>query len=321
MTCRICDAEGHHRRYELREQMFGAPETFTYFECGSCGCLQIETIPVDLGRYYSSDYHSLSFSVERAFQNPIRNVGRRLRCRAAIGQGNAVGRLLLRRYPDDALASLARLRPTASTRILDVGCGKGYVLCQLFDAGITNVMGIDPFLEESITYPNGPRILKSPLTAVDGEWDIIMFHHSFEHVTNPVETLRACAERLAHRGTCVLRLPTISSYAWRHYQANWFELDPPRHVTLFSRAGLALLAERVGLVVDSVVDDSTASQFWGSEQCAQNIALMSSQSYLIAPHKSSFTSKQIRNFELRARELNARGDGDRVAVYLRKSVA
>ena len=48
---------------------------------------------------------------------------------------------------------------------------------------------------------------------------------------------------------------------------------------------------------------------------------MSSRSHLIAPHKSPFNAEQIRNFEIRARELNARGDGDRVAFYLKKSVA
>jgi SAM-dependent methyltransferase len=321
MICGICQTEAHHHRYELRELMFGLPETFTYFECGSCGCLQIETLPSDLGRYYSQDYYSLSFPVERYLRNPIRNVARRMRCRAGIGRGNAIGRLLLRRYPNRALASLTRLRPSAKSRILDVGCGTGYLICQLFDAGITEVMGIDPYIEQPIAYPNGPRVLKAPLTAVDGEWDIIMFHHSFEHVTDPLQTLRAGAARLAHGGTCVLRLPTVSSYAWHHYRTNWYALDPPRHVTLFSRAGLALLAERAGLFVEHVVDDSFASQFWASEQCAQNIAFMSSRSYAIAPHKSPFTSSDIRNFEARAKELNARGEGDQAAFYLKKRVA
>lgn len=317
VICRICQTDAPHARFELRELMFGLPEHFTYFECGCCGCLQIETVPSDLGRYYSEDYYSLSIPADQYFRNPLRNVARRMRCRAGLGQGNAIGRLLLQRYPNAALSSLAPLQPTAQSRILDVGCGTGYLLCQLFDAGITDVIGIDPFLEKPIAYTNGPRILNVALEAVEGQWDIVMFHHSFEHVTDPLETLEACAARLAPGGTCVIRIPTVSSYAWRHYKTNWYALDPPRHITLFSRAGLALLAERTGLFVERVVDDSFAAQFWASEQCANNVGFMSSQSYLIAPHKSPFTAADIRTFDARARDLNARGEGDQAVFYLK----
>jgi len=321
MVCRICQTDEQARRYEFRELMFGLPETFNYVECRSCGCLQIETIPRDLGPYYPENYHSLAFPVERQFRNPIRNYLRRLRCRAGIGRGNAMGRLLLRRYPNAALASLARLRPTSTARILDVGCGTGYLVCQLFDAGIANVMGVDPFIETSIAHRNGPRILKADLTDITGEWDIIMFHHSLEHVPDPLKALEAVAARLAPSGTCVVRVPTVSSYAWRHYGRNWYQLDPPRHVTLFSRPGLAALAKRAGLELELVVDDSTASQFWASEQCVQAIPLISSRSYGANRRNSTFTPAQIRGFEAKARELNARGEGDQAAFYLKKRKA
>jgi len=183
------------------------------------------------------------------------------------------------------------------------------------------VMGIDPFLEAPIRYTNGPHVLNVPLEAVDGEWDIIMFHHSFEHVTDPLQTLQACTTRLAPGGTCVIRIPTVSSFAWRHYGMNWYGLDPPRHVTLFSRAGVAIVAERAGFVVERVVDDSFAAQFWASEQCARHIGLMSSESFLIAPHKSPFTAADIRRFDVQAKELNARGDGDQAAFYLKARAA
>ena len=318
MVCRICQADGQPRRYEFRELMFGLPETFSYVECQSCGCLQIETIPPDLGRYYPENYHSLAFPVEQQFRNPLRNHIRRMRCRAGIGRGNAIGRLLLRRYPNAALASLARLRPPRTSRILDVGCGTGYLVCQLFDAGIADVMGVDPFIEKPIAYRNGPRILKAALRDIAGEWDIIMFHHSLEHVSDPLDTLEACAVRLAPLGTCIVRVPTVSSYAWRHYQQNWYQLDPPRHVTLFSRAGLALLAQRAGLELECVVDDSTASQFWASEQCVRDIPLVSSRSYGVNRRNSIFTPAQIQNFQAKARELNAKGEGDQAVFYFKK---
>lgn len=44
----------------LPEMMFGFGEEFAYFECSKCGCLQISEIPVDISKYYPSDYYSFS---------------------------------------------------------------------------------------------------------------------------------------------------------------------------------------------------------------------------------------------------------------------
>jgi len=200
-----------------------------------------------------------------------------------------------------------------------MGCGNGRLIRQLFDAGFRQVLGVDPYLANAVAERDGFRILKAPLTAVEGKWDVVMFHHSFEHVPDPYETLQQAADRLAETGTCVVRIPTVSSYAWRHYGTNWYALDAPRHLVLFSRDGLALLAERAGLYIETVVDDSAASQFWCSELCARGIPYPSSRPHSFAP-RSAFSAKQIRSFEAQARELNQRGEGDQAVFYLKKRV-
>jgi 2-polyprenyl-3-methyl-5-hydroxy-6-metoxy-1,4-benzoquinol methylase len=58
-------------------------------------------------------------------------------------------------------------------------------------------LGIDPFLEQSIEYENGLRILKKTIREVEGEWDVIMFHHSVEHLPDPLETLQSVTELLS----------------------------------------------------------------------------------------------------------------------------
>ena len=42
--------------YVVREMMYGFKDEFDYFECGNCGCLQIEQIPDDLSKYYPENY-------------------------------------------------------------------------------------------------------------------------------------------------------------------------------------------------------------------------------------------------------------------------
>ena len=90
---------------------------------------------------------------------------------------------------------------------------------------------------------------KAYLQDVVGTFDVIMFHHSLEHVPDPRRELADAAERLAPDGFCVVRLPTPSSEAFRLYREDWVQIDPPRHIALPSRDGMALLAERAGFRV------------------------------------------------------------------------
>ena len=54
-SCRICGGSPG-ARHVAREMMYGTREAFGYFECSSCGCLQIAEVPADLARFYPADY-------------------------------------------------------------------------------------------------------------------------------------------------------------------------------------------------------------------------------------------------------------------------
>jgi len=87
------------------------------------------------------------------------------------------------------MASLSRLQLTRKIRIVDVGCGTGFLLYFLKEAGFENVMGVEPNIEKDIEYSNGLTIKKAWIHELDEEQDVVMFHHSFEHLPNPIETL------------------------------------------------------------------------------------------------------------------------------------
>lgn len=55
-----------------------------------------------------------------------------------------------------------------------------------------------------------------------------MFHHSFEHIADPFETL-CSVRRLLSSGTCLIRIPIVDSWAWENYGVNWIQIDAPRH--------------------------------------------------------------------------------------------
>lgn len=297
--------------------MFGLRDEFDYLECSNCKCLQIADIPASMSKYYPANYHSFAPVTP---PNRVRRLLARLRNNYAVSNRGVIGKLLYRYIPPKiALRSLAHLQLDHTARILDVGCGTGILLNALGDIGFTNLLGVDPFLPADVEYENGVRLQKKTIHEVGGEFDVIMFHHAFEHVADPGPTLEAVEKLLVPGGSCIIRVPTVSSYAWEHYGDNWVQLDPPRHFYIYSVEGVKILAERAGLKLQSVVYDSTAFQFWASEQYAADIPLYDPRSYLLSPKASIFAKEQIAGFEKRAVELNCAGLGDQAAFYLTKT--
>jgi len=291
MECRVCNNSENNRLYRAREMMFGLKDQFVYFECARCRCLQIAQVPDDMTRYYPPYYYSFNNAPSRE-------------------ERDLAGRLV------DYY--LARAAITPDWKILDVGCGGGGLLRALREAGFANLMGVDPYIRQTLEYGGGLRVLKGTLGDVGPEWDLIMFHHSFEHLADPLETLEAVSSLLSGDGVCLIRIPTVSSYAWRHYRTDWVQLDAPRHLFLHSTESLEMISERAGLEVGHVIYDSEAFQFWGSEQYRRDIPLFSAGSYMVNPSGSIFSQSQIREFEHNALQLNLEKQGDQAAFCLTK---
>ena len=115
----------------------------------------------------------------------------------------------------------------------------------------------------------------------------------------------------------MLRIPVASSAAFATYGADWVQLDAPRHLYLYTAKSLEYLARAAGFALFKVVDDSSAFQFWASEQYRQDIALRDPRSYGVNPTRSMFTAQQIDAFTRHADELNASGQGDQAGFDLR----
>ena len=322
MNCRVCNGALTTVPYTVRDMMFTVGESFEYRACSECGALQLVTPPSDMGVYYPPTYHSLGTS---KFEHPdgwVKRTVLRARTNHALGRRNlyAAGDWLMRRFPEFGMPSLRPLQLAPTTRILDVGCGMGSTIYGLHVAGFKNVMGIDVFVERDVYFPDGrPAILKRSLQEVDGTFDVVMFHHSFEHVPDPLATLQAAARLLSPGGTCLVRVPLCDSFAWQHYREHWVQIDAPRHWVLHTVASLRLLGDAAGLSLTRVVRDSNAFQFWGSEQYVAGIPLVAPRSYAVNPAASMFTPGAIEGFKRQAERLNQEGTGDQGAFYFVKN--
>ena len=190
LVCRICDFSGDSPVYTVREMMYGLRDEFDYFQCAQCQCLQILEFPSDMSLYYPQDYFSISQNPKNLYSSPLVSWARRARDSSSVLNEGIWGRLIRLFYPECLdMASLRHLKLTRKKRIVDVGCGTGFLLYYLREAGFENLLGVEPHIANDISYSNGLVIKKAMLNELDEEQDVIMFHHSFEHMPNPIETL------------------------------------------------------------------------------------------------------------------------------------
>ncbi len=287
--------------------MFGTREEFPYYECARCGCLWIARVPDDLSRQYGAGYYSLKEPALRMFvrRHPALY-------RAAHYARHHAPLSLPEWWPSKRMSRAAG--------ILDVGCGVGLLLLYLKCLGYTNLLGIDPFIKEEIRIPNGPTILKRSMGEISGQFDLVIMNHSLEHIADSGFVFAELKRLLAPAGVAVIRTPVASSQAWREYGSDWVQLDAPRHLVVHTVRSIEILSTASGLSLERVAYDSTAFQFWGSEQYRRGISLTDHRSYLLSPRKSIFTRQEIDEFSRQAMELNKSGAGDQACFYLRHQI-
>jgi SAM-dependent methyltransferase len=311
LTCDVCSNTSNNTVVTIREMMQGSRTPFEYIECGRCGCLHLDPVPDDLSQFYASDYYSLATRTRSPFKGRVRKA----RDSSAVGsRPNLLGAALCRlSSPPPYVEWLERSHTSVQGRILDVGAGTGGLVFRMADAGMRNVSGIEPNLPSEMLTHGDATVWRRYLSEVEESYDLIMFHHSFEHLPNPLEEL-ACARTLINGSGCVLiRLPVMGTFAWRKYGTSWVQLDAPRHVTLQTEESLGLLADRAGFAVTDSVYDSTEFQFWGSDLYERDIPLSTRS---VRDHRASLRRKDLRAMRALAAQLNAARDGDQAAFYL-----
>lgn len=316
MRCRICGNPHDNLLYRAREMMLGLRHEFDYFRCAQCGCLQIAAFPTDMAPYYPPGY----FRPERTDRPSVPNWAYTLFDAAAVMQE------VRRAFPPPAALTHDRLAELLAAqvmrhylpdwverkdaRILDVGCANGGLIHTLSRLGYLHVQGVDLYIDAPIRYANGVEVQKGVLHDMPSGWDLIMLHHAFEHMSDPLAVLQGVAQRLTPGGRCLIRIPIVPSRAWERYGVDWVQLDAPRHFFLHSVQSLTLLAAQAGLRVDHYFCDSTPFQFVGSELYRRNIALAEAGS------QARLSTEEMAGFRALTTQVNAAGQGDQAAFYL-----
>lgn len=326
LICKICGNKEGNIVYEFKEMLFGWRDEFEYFQCSACSCLQKSDTLCDLSKYYPDEYCSFQadLRLERKEDEPfwIRYLKQKrklyyLEKKGIIGRIVSLMKPVKEPIPEYATL-LKKCKADFDSKILDVGCAKGDLLYSLSKEGFKYILGVDPFIEKDIVFDTGAKVLRQKLCDTRGKFDILIFNHSLEHMPEQALVFKDIVRLLDNEGCAIIRTPTVSSYAWRHYGPNWFQIDAPRHLFIHSLESLKILTKEAGLKTKEIIFDSTGIQFWASQQYSRGIPLLDARSYLLDHNAGIFDEKEIRSFESKAAELNKKSEGDQICVYLTK---
>ncbi len=137
-------------------------------------------------------------------------------------------------------------------RLLEVGVGHGALLSYMSRRGFS-VEGCD--MAEAICAhverTLGHKMHRGSLQSILGqqEFDVIVMNHVLEHVSDPIDLLRAARRLLKRNGVLHIALPNIDS--WEAHLSGWTGYQP-YHLVYFNRVSVSTALRESGLSPISV---------------------------------------------------------------------
>lgn len=248
----------------LRDRLFGAPGIWNLRRCVDCGLAWLDPCPIpqDVGKLYSRYFTHQAPAwrdQEMATARAILAAGLGVRDRSAGLFRKMLGRIFLSSpFLRDLCGGVCigcelHLAGLPAGRLLDVGCGDGKALALMRGLG-WQVFGIepDPAAAQAARQAHGVDVFAGTLEAARlpaESFDAVTLHHVIEHVPDPEALLAECRRVLKKDGRLVVMTPNLAGLGHRLFSKNWFALDPPRHLLLFTPQALSRLARRSGLSV------------------------------------------------------------------------
>lgn len=301
--CKFCSSSDLSF-FQAKEQMLGLGGEFTYAECGTCGSLQLDSIPEDLSVYYPMDYYSFA---QLQTSDLKKRILKNIRMRAFLNLGLE---WTAPRYG----YWLKKVHSGFSACIADVGCGNGQLLYELYAGGFSDLHGLDPFIDTEKKIAPGLNLWKKRIEQTDLTFDLIMMHHAFEHMENPQDVLTSCFNQLNPGGKLLIRCPVADAEVWKEHRELWVQLDAPRHLIIPTVKGLKIKASEIGFILEEVEFDSSDFQFWGTELYRKGEILNKSRVPKI------FTTEDRAMMQEKALRYNREGKGDQACFYFSKPI-
>lgn len=310
-SCSIC-SNSEPEPLSVKEMRNGWREVHAYVYCKNCGFLELAVVPENMARYYENGYYTESKPYLRI--SGLRALFWNLRAKL---YSSSILHPFWNAFAFNTILDWKfRLKIPFNAMILDYGCGNGDILFEFHKHGFKNLEGLDPFLPETAKAVEF-KLERGSIDSIDKnkKYDLIMMHHSFEHMPNQDNVLQNLKPHLNKGGKILIRMPVVNE-AFHLYREHWVQIDAPRHLGIHSEKSFRILADNCGYNVTDVFYDSTDFQFIGSEQNKADISFFEPDSIKVNKEKSMFTDAQLERYKMKAKEYNKTGKGDQAGFIL-----
>jgi 2-polyprenyl-3-methyl-5-hydroxy-6-metoxy-1,4-benzoquinol methylase len=271
-TCLFCGAPGAILYSDLEDLLFCcAPGKWTIKQCPDPACCLawLDPMPLadDLWKAYRTYYtheglttkNGIRATLKYAFDYARKGyLSWKFGYRQGVTWPQKLAGLILYLHPGyrfQAEYSVMQLPARLGGRVLDIGCGSGWLTAFLGSLG-WEATGIDADPESvKAACSRGLDVRLGTLEAQGfpaDYFDAVVMSHVIEHIHGPLEQLRECHRVLKKGGVLSLTTPNIAGWGHKRFRQYWRGLEPPRHLYIFSPKSLETLAISAGFSIQSL---------------------------------------------------------------------
>jgi SAM-dependent methyltransferase len=259
--CRICKNEENNKILDVKKISENSSEFCEYILCAKCRSLSIKNLPDNYKELYNEYY---SFIQKGKIGN--RSFFKKFLLAKIL---RMMKKTSIKNLP---MMALDFLKLDLDCKILDVGCGSGEFIKELYRHGYRKILGIDPNLKEDIDLGENIKLKKLNLVDLNESFDVITLNHSLEHMNKIENIFHKISELLSNNGVCIIRIPNIESFSFRKFQTFWTGINPPYHFILPSIGAINNLCEKFDLKIFKIKGEQTIQMFIANLENQLNLA-------------------------------------------------
>lgn len=240
MNCKICQNNKFKEILKMSDNRYWTTnKVFKILSCKNCGVFVTidgnDTINPE--QYYTSEYQS--------FQEKL-IIHRKISSSKKVKFFENIG------YAPNRLTWTNKINLTKDTKVLDVGCGSGYISSYIRQIYSSNVIGIEPSSQAAqIAAKNDIKVHNGTLLDFNDEsnFDVAILIHVLEHFSDPLENLSIIRKLLKDNGKLVIAVPNVDAIERKLFRENWDAWDIPRHVYHYTPKSLNYLLNKAGFKI------------------------------------------------------------------------
>lgn len=239
MNCKCCNSNELTLLYKGKDRLHGLDGEFSLFTCSNCGVVTVrpQLSNKEIEKYYPENYISYPCPIEK--------------------ESSRFTRLDRQFGVTKRRKSIEKFTGKKGGRILDVGCATGVFLKEM------QYHGWDAYGVEPSVYAAGVAVDQLGLNIFNGYldetkfeehfFDVITLWDVFEHLPDPVETLKLIKRILKPDGTLVITMPNTDSWERKIFKQYWAGWDVPRHYHIFSEKAIEHLLKAHTMQIDNLI--------------------------------------------------------------------